>query len=60
MDEYFWCIGGGLLQKTVIEAAKDIGLNVIITDGSKECFCKQYADKFFQVDIFVFNAEYFL
>ena len=52
MDEYFWCIGGGLLQKTVLEAAKEIGLKVIITDGSKECFCKQYADKFFQVDIF--------
>ena len=52
MDEYFWCIGGGLLQRPVIDAARELGLKVIVTDGSNQCFCKEDADIFFQIDIF--------
>lgn len=52
MDNLFWCIGGGILQKPLIEEARRLGYRVIVTDGSEKCICARLADLFFAVDIF--------
>lgn len=57
MAKYFWVIGGGLLQVPLIEEAKALGLNVIVSDGSPNCVCKPLSDLFFHIDIFNHDAH---
>jgi biotin carboxylase len=52
MRDVFWCIGGGILQIPVIENAKKLGLDVLVSDGNKECICSGKADIFAHIDIF--------
>ncbi len=49
---YFWVIGGGLLQVPIIEKLRSMDLNVIVSDQSSDCICNQISDIFFQIDIF--------
>jgi len=53
----FWIIGGGLLQVPLIEEAKALGFDIIVTDGSADCVCKPLATHFFHIDIFDYNAH---
>jgi biotin carboxylase len=49
---YAWCIGGGLLQVPVIEAIRECGFGVIVSDANPDCVCAPKADLFFRADIF--------
>src|SRR4051812_47299051 len=51
-SEYFWVIGGGLLQIPLIDEVRSLGYKVIVSDGSASCFCRDKADVFFEIDIF--------
>jgi len=48
----FWVIGGGVLQLPLIEEAKKLDYEVIVTDGSDSCICKDKASYFKPIDIF--------
>ena len=52
MNDIFWCIGGGLLQMPVLENARKLGLDVVISDGNPNCVCADKADIFAHIDIF--------
>ena len=49
---YIWCIGGGLMQVPVVEEIKKMGYMSIVSDGNKDCPCKNKADIFIHKDIF--------
>ena len=51
-QEYFWVIGGGLLQIPLIAEVRKLGLSVIASDMNPDCPCSKLADVFFPVDIF--------
>ena len=50
--EYFWVIGGGLLQIPIIEKLKQLNIKVIVSDNSTDCVCIDLCDVFFDIDIF--------
>lgn len=50
--EYFWVIGGGVLQLPLIEEARDLGLYIIVSDLNNECAAKEKSDIFVHLDIF--------
>ena len=50
--DYFWIIGGGLLQVPEIEEAHKMGLLTIVTDMNKNCVCAKLSDIFLSIDIF--------
>ncbi|MDB4191554.1 ATP-grasp domain-containing protein [Amylibacter sp.] len=52
MSDYFWVIGGGLMQVPIIENLKLKSLKSIVTDGSSDCICANLADIFKKIDIF--------
>lgn len=52
MKDYFWVIGGGLLQVPLIQEVRNLGFDVIVSDGSDQCVCRKLADVFVPVDIF--------
>ena len=43
-------IGGGILQIWSLKKAKELNLLTYLTDGSKNCFARRYADFFYQID----------
>ena len=45
-------VAGGLPQITLINELKERGVEVILVDGSATPLAKEYADKFYQVNIF--------
>lgn len=51
-DNWFWVIGGGLLQIPLIDEARALGLKVLVTDLSEHCAAMPHADRFEAVDIF--------
>ena len=51
MENYFWCIGGGILQVPLIQELRKLDLKAIVTDGDAECICHQLADTFNKIDI---------
>ncbi|RAP38969.1 hypothetical protein DID80_01150 [Candidatus Marinamargulisbacteria bacterium SCGC AAA071-K20] len=53
----FWIIGGGLLQVPLIDEAKALGYDIIVSDGSENCVCKPLSTHFFHIDIFDYNAH---
>lgn len=53
--EYFWVIGGGLLQIPIIEKLKKLDFKTIVSDQSTDCVCSDICDVFFDIDIF--NVE---
>jgi biotin carboxylase len=57
MDKYFWVIGGGVLQLSVIKEARDLGYKIIVSDRSLNCFCRDLADIFLPIDIFDIDAH---
>ena len=40
LDKYIWILGGGRMQHYNILAAKELGYKTLVTDGSKNCYCK--------------------
>ena len=56
-EEYFWIIGGGLLQIPVVAQVKSMGYSTIVTDANPDCVCAAYADRFINVDIFDIDAH---
>ena len=50
--EYFWVIGGGILQVPLIKEANDLNLQTLVTDGNPNCECIGLCDLFFELDIF--------
>jgi biotin carboxylase len=52
MSDYYWVIGGGLMQVPIIENLKSKKIKSIVTDASKECICAELADIFEAIDIF--------
>lgn len=52
MSDYFWVIGGGLMQVPIIENLKSRKIKSIVTDASKTCVCAELADIFEVIDIF--------
>lgn len=56
---YLWVIGGGLLQVPLIEEAKKLSLNVIVSDFDDQCKCKEKADIFVNIDIFDIDSHLF-
>jgi len=51
-NEFFWIIGGGLLQLPLISEVKDLGYKVIVSDRTRSCICAKEADIFIEADIF--------
>ena len=49
---YFWIIGGGVLQLPLIEEVKKLNYEIIVTDGNANCICKNKASYFEAIDIF--------
>ncbi len=49
---YFWIIGGGVLQLPLIEEVKKLNYEIIVTDGDANCICKNKAPYFEAIDIF--------
>ena len=52
MSDYFWIIGGGLMQIPIIENLQVKQIKSIVTDGSSACVCADLADIFEPIDIF--------
>jgi biotin carboxylase len=50
--EYFWVIGGGLMQVPIIEKLKLKGLHSLVTDANPKAVCASLSDLFFEIDIF--------
>ncbi len=50
--DYFWIIGGGILQIPLIKEVKKLGMKTIVSDADKNCICKDEADIFIKIDIF--------
>jgi biotin carboxylase len=48
----FWIIGGGILQKPILDEVKLLGYKVIVSDMSETCYLANQADYFFEIDIF--------
>ena len=48
----FWIIGGGILQKPILDEVKLLGFKVIVSDMSEACYLANQADYFFALDIF--------
>jgi biotin carboxylase len=51
-DDFFWVIGGGLLQLPLISEVKRLGYKVIVSDRNPSCVCAKDADIFLEIDIF--------
>ncbi len=51
-EEYFWVIGGGMLQIPLIAEVRKAGYQVIVSDRDETCVCRELADVFLQNDIF--------
>jgi biotin carboxylase len=56
-QEYFWVIGGGLLQVPLVDEVRELGHKVIVSDLSRDCACAGMADIFIEIDIFDINAH---
>jgi biotin carboxylase len=50
--DYFWVIGGGLLQVPLIEEVRSLGFRVIVSDRNEQCVCRDQSDLFLPLDIF--------
>ena len=50
--DYFWVIGGGLLQIPIVEKLNKLGIKSIVSDVSSECACSKICDYFIKLDIF--------
>ena len=51
-NDYFWVIGGGLLQVPLIAEVRKFNLQVIVSDLSDNCACRDLCDIFVSKDIF--------
>jgi len=51
-SNYFWTIGGGVLQLPLIEEARKLNYEIIVTDGDANCICRDKASYFKAIDIF--------
>lgn len=51
-EQFFWVIGGGLLQVPLIEEVRSLGFSVIVTDLDPDCPGRAGADFFFPINIF--------
>lgn len=52
MTEWILCVAGGLLQLPVVEAAHELGFNIVVSDRNLECACAGIADHFVELDTF--------
>jgi len=50
MKQGLLVIGGGILQIWSLKKARELNLTTYLTDGSKDCFARKYADFFYQID----------
>lgn len=50
------CIAGGVPHVELIKQLKGRGIETVLVDGSSNCLAKTYADKFYRVDVFDFDA----
>ena len=51
-DEFYWVIGGGLLQIPLIIEIRRLGYRTIVSDFNPSCASRKEADIFLPVDIF--------
>lgn len=51
-DRYVWIVAGGLLQVPAVEAARSLGLGVIVSDQNPDCACAKLADRFVRLDTY--------
>lgn len=56
-SKFFWIIGGGILQKPLLEEAKKLGYEIILTDGDENCICSNLATYFKPIDIFDIDSH---
>ena len=52
INQYLWVVGGGILQLPLIQEAKKLNYNIIVTDGNSDSVCSSKADIFRCIDIF--------
>lgn len=57
--EYFWVIGGGLLQVPLVDEVKQLGYKVIVSDMNRQCICARKADLFLEMNIFDVQSHIF-
>lgn len=51
MKKYVLILGGGLMQKPAIEAAKKLNCHITLADGNPNALCKDMVDVFAPVDL---------
>jgi biotin carboxylase len=56
-NKYIWILGGGKMQYPSIVCANELGYKTIITDFKNDCYCRSYADLFYQIDIFDYKEN---
>lgn len=52
INDYYWVIGGGLLQIPLIAEVRKLGYKVIVSDANPKCICHKEADIFLPINIF--------
>ena len=52
MSNWLWILGGSAMQIPAVEEAHCMGYKVIVTDRDPLCRCREFADRFNDVDIF--------
>lgn len=57
MSEYFWVIGGGLLQVPLAQEVRALGYRPIVSDANERCPARPHADVFVHADIFDIDAH---
>jgi biotin carboxylase len=57
IDKYIWILGGGKMQYPSIICANELGYKTIVTDFKNECYCRNYADVFYQIDVFDYKSN---
>lgn len=51
-SDFFWVIGGGLMQVPLVAEVRALGLGVLVTDRDPACACADLADRFEALDVF--------
>ena len=52
-----WMVSGGPMQASLAQVIKKSDFQLIVSDGSKDCFCRALADVFLNIDTFDATAH---
>lgn len=50
--KYAWVVGGGMIQRPLIEEYQRRGIGIILQDGNPDCYCRDLADYLVPIDTY--------